>query len=96
MRTLQKLSGDSYKVFYRFVEKYRGMPPVKELNKMINLLEIKYHIHLPLEHFNEIEQVIKERIEEAEKLQNLEEFEKELLGKTAYIHKKVDALTNQK
>jgi len=46
--TLQKLSGDSYKVLYKFVEKYRGMPPVQELNKMINLLEIKYHIHLPL------------------------------------------------
>jgi len=93
--TLQKLSGDAYKVFYRFVEKYQGMPPVKELNKMINLLEIKYHIHLSQEHFNEIEQVLKEKIEEAEKLQNLEEFEKELLGKTAYVHKKVDALTDK-
>ena len=93
--TLQHLTGDSYKVVFRFVEKYRGTPPVEELNKMINLLQIKYHLPLTIEHFNELQQSLKERIEEGERIQSLDDFEKELLGKTRYVHEKIDTLPNQ-
>jgi len=91
----QQLSGDAYIVFYKFVEKYRGMSPVEELNKLINLLEVKYQIHITMTDFNEIEHVFKKKIEEEERIQSLEEFEKELLAEEEVIHKKIDSLINK-
>ena len=58
-------------------------------------LKVKYQIQITPNDFSEIENTIKKKIEDEERIQSLEEFEKELLGKTEYVHKKVDALTNQ-
>jgi len=93
--TLQKCPEGAYNVLYKFVEKYRGMSPIEELHKLINLLEVKYQIHISLYDFNDIEDILKRKIEEAERIQNLEEFEKELLGKKDDIHKKIDAIIKE-
>jgi very-short-patch-repair endonuclease len=91
----QKLTGDAYHVFYKFVEKYRGTPPTEELQKLISLLELKYLIHVDRDTYKEIEQIFKTKIENQERIQHLEEFEKDLLETTEYVHKKVDALTTK-
>lgn len=91
----EKLSGDAYRVFYNFVEKYRGVPPAEELKKLIDLLKIKYQIDISPTDFNEIENWFLQQLEKTEQIQNLEKFEKRLLGKTEYVHKEIDALTNQ-
>ena len=73
--TLQKFPEGAYNVLYKFVEKYRGMSPIEELHKLINLLEVKYQIHISLYDFNDIEDILKRKIEEAERIQSLEEFD---------------------
>lgn len=93
--TLKKFSGDAYNVLYRFVEKYRGISPNGEQHKLRNLFEVKYHIDISLSDLHDIQYIIKRKIEEAERIQNLEEFEKELLGEKEDIHKEIDSLIKE-
>jgi very-short-patch-repair endonuclease len=93
--TFQSLSKQASNVLNKFVEKYQGKYSTEDRNKLLDLLEVKYQIHITLDDLNDVLYVIEKRIEETERIQSLEEFEKELLGKKEDIHKKIDAIIKE-
>ena len=77
---LQKFSGDAYTVLYKYVEKHYSNYPNDEQEKLIKLLNTKYKIGISKEDLLEVQYLIENKIEELKKLQELEDFERELLG----------------